>query len=127
MVFIVNLIIAATSATAFNWTPRFKEYYRNPTLKIGQNPDAQEATVLEFIWPLEGCNVTTNSTDIDCMYAPILGPDGDNFWNDVVNFIHCGSGSSNPVFDIPPDPDLPCNVSSNQLCSDKIAPYFTFI
>ena len=50
--------------TAFDWTPRFYEHHRVPTLSVLQNETFQADEIVQFVWPLQ-CN-TTNVTIEDC-------------------------------------------------------------
>ena len=50
--------------TAFDWTPRFYEHHRVPTLSVLQNETFQADEIIQFVWPLQ-CN-TTNVTIEDC-------------------------------------------------------------
>jgi hypothetical protein len=42
IVLAVTLFSAGLSATAFDWTPRFNEYYRIPTLSLMENNQSQK-------------------------------------------------------------------------------------
>ena len=63
-VLVVNLLGCALAQTAFDWTPRFYEHHRVPTLSVLQNETFQADEIIQFVWPLQ-CN-TTNVTIEDC-------------------------------------------------------------
>ena len=42
IVLAVTLFSAGLSATAFDWTPRFNEYYKIPTLSLMENNQSQK-------------------------------------------------------------------------------------
>ena len=63
-VLVVNLVGCALAQTAFDWTPRFYEHHRVPTLSVLQNETFQADEIVQFVWPLQ-CN-TTNVTIEDC-------------------------------------------------------------
>ena len=64
IVLVVNLIGCALAQTALDWTPRFYEHHRVPTLSVLQNETFQADEIVQFVWPLQ-CN-TTNVTIEDC-------------------------------------------------------------
>ena len=63
-VLVVNLLGCALAQTALDWTPRFYEHHRVPTLSVLQNETFQADEIVQFVWPLQ-CN-TTNVTIEDC-------------------------------------------------------------
>ena len=63
-VLVVNLLGCALAQTAFDWTPRFYEHHRVPTLSVLKNETFQADEIIQFVWPLQ-CN-TTNVTIEDC-------------------------------------------------------------
>ena len=63
-VLVVNLLGCALAQTALDWTPRFYEHHRAPTLSVLQNETFQDDEIVQFVWPLQ-CN-TTNVTIEDC-------------------------------------------------------------
>ena len=73
IVIIINVIIVSLSATSFDWTPRFIEYYRTPTITFNTTSDVTE--VLQFHWPIKDCTID-NITINDCTSDPILSKEG---------------------------------------------------
>ena len=63
-VLVVNLLGCALAQTALDWTPRFYEHHRVPTLSVLQNETFQADEIVQFVWPLQ-CN-STNVTIEDC-------------------------------------------------------------
>jgi hypothetical protein len=63
-VLVVNLLGCALAQTSLDWTPRFYEHHRVPTLSVLQNETFQADEIVQFVWPLQ-CN-TTNVTIEDC-------------------------------------------------------------
>ena len=63
-VLVVNLLGCALAQTALDWTPRFYEHHRVPTLSVLQNETFQADEIFQFVWPLQ-CNAT-NVTIEDC-------------------------------------------------------------
>ena len=86
IVIIFNVIIVSLSATSFDWTPRFIEYYRTPTITFNTTSDVTE--VLQFHWPIKDCKID-NITVNDCKNDPILSKE--DFWLNLEDFSNCST------------------------------------
>ena len=86
IVIIFNVIIVSLSATSFDWTPRFIEYYRTPTITFNTTSDVIE--VLQFHWPIKDCKID-NITFNDCKNDPILSKE--DFWLSLEDFSNCST------------------------------------
>ena len=84
VVIIINLIIVTLSATSFDWTPRFIEYYRTPTVTFNATSDVAE--VLQFQWPIQDCSIE-NITINNCKSDFILSEQ--DFWLNLDIFSTC--------------------------------------
>ena len=93
VVLVVNLIGAGLTSTAFDWTPRFYEYKRDPIVSILQNDSRDE--ILKFTWPLE-CD--QNVTKEDCLNADIL--QNNDFWLNLTNY-GCDSAADFSINTLP--------------------------
>ena len=83
IVLVVNLILAGLTATAFDWTPRFYEFSRNPTISAFYDNNTETYSVTQFVWPPFNCNGTI--TLDDCSNADILVDD--TFWSNLTGFL----------------------------------------
>ena len=86
IVIIINLIIVGLSAISFDWTPRFVEFYRTPTITFNATADVTE--VLQFQWPIQDCSIK-NITVNECKNDIILSED--NFWINLDVFSNCST------------------------------------
>ena len=98
IVIIINLIIVALSATAFDYTPRFIEYYRTPTITFNATSDVTE--VLQFQWPVQDC-IIANVTIDDCKNDFILREE--DFWLDLEVFSNCSTNNISLTLDEVPE------------------------
>ena len=98
-----HLVSAGITATAFDWTPRYHEYYRIPTITTINT--TQE--IIEFTWPLD-CT-STNVTIEDCQNAEILYDDV--FWGNMTSYVSCHNISI-PTPDDTIIPDFQCNINA---------------
>ena len=98
IVLVVNLIIAGLSATSFDWTPRFVEYYRTPTISFNATSNIPE--VLQFQWVPNDCNMNNITVDY-CENDEILM--NEDFWLNLDVFSNCSliNSSSVSLQDIP--------------------------
>ena len=98
-VLVVNLIGCALAQTAFDWTPRFYEHHRTPTLSILQNETFSSDEILQFVWPLH-CNLT-NITIEDCE-TNIEELYDTEFWQNINQYlcenVNGSSINADPVF-----------------------------
>ena len=101
-VLVVNLIIAALTQTAFDWTPRFYEQHRIPTLSVLKNETFQMDEIIEFVWPLQ-CN-NTNITIQDCK-ADSEALIDNSFWLNINEYMCNGNDS---VINIDTEPYFEC-------------------
>ena len=83
IVLVVNLIVAGLTATAFDWTPRFHEYQRVPTISAFYDNSTDSYYVTQFTWPPIDCNGTVTADD--CANADILFDD--TFWSNLTGFL----------------------------------------
>ena len=97
IVIIINLIIVGLSAISFDWTPRFVEFYRTPTITFNATADVTE--VLQFQWPIQDCSIK-NITVNECKNDIILSED--NFWLNLDVFSNCSTDNiSITLYEIP--------------------------
>ena len=101
-VLIINLILAGISATSFDWTPRFTEYIRTPTIHFNATSDQNE--VLKFVWPLD-CN-SENITVTDCENDPILSDE--DFWLNLDQFANCTNSMDGSDLELDMLPNFTC-------------------
>ena len=91
IVLVVNLIGCALAQTAFDWTPRFYEHQRIPTISVIHNDTFQMDEIIQFAWPLQ-CNNTNITmeecrTDAEALYE-------NNFWQNINQHISCNSNDT---------------------------------
>ena len=98
IVIIINLIIVALAATSFDWTPRFIEHYRTPTITF--NATSEVAEVLQFQWPIPDCSIE-NVTINDCKSDFILSEE--DFWLDLNVFSNCSTENISMKLDEVPE------------------------
>ena len=79
------MIGSGLTATAFDYTPRFTEYYQIPTITARHNESNGVDEILQFVWPLE-CNITDITSD-HCQDSEIL--ENKNFWLNLSAFTNC--------------------------------------
>ena len=96
------MILAGISATSFDWTPRFTEYIRTPTIHFNATSDQNE--VLKFVWPLD-CN-SENITGIDCENDPILSDE--DFWLNLDQFANCTTSMDGSDLELDMLPNFTC-------------------
>ena len=97
IVIIINLIIVGLSAISFDWTPRFVEFYRTPTITFNATADVTE--VLQFQWPIQDCSIK-NITVNECKNDIILSED--NFWLNLDIFSNCSTDNiSLTLYEVP--------------------------
>ena len=97
IVIIINLIIVGLSAISFDWTPRFVEFYRTPTITFNATADVTE--VLQFQWPIQDCSIK-NITVNECKNDIILSED--NFWLNLDVFSNCSTDNiSLTLYEVP--------------------------
>ena len=97
IVIIINLIIVGLSAISFDWTPRFVEFYRTPTITFNAPSDVTE--VLQFQWPIQDCSIK-NITVNECKNDIILSED--NFWLNLDVFSNCSTDNiSLTLYEVP--------------------------
>ena len=92
IVLVVNLIIAGLTATSFDWTPRFVEHYRTPTISFNTTSDIPE--VLQFQWAPNDCNMNNITVDY-CENDEILL--NEDFWLNLDVFSNCSMTNSSSV------------------------------
>ena len=98
VVIIINLTIVTLSATSFDWTPRFIEYYRTPTITFNATSDVAE--VLQFQWPIQDCSIE-NITVNDCKSDFILSEE--DFWLNLEIFSNCSPDNISLTLDEIPE------------------------
>ena len=97
IVIIINLIIVGLSAISFDWTPRFVELYRTPTITF--NAPSYVTEVLQFQWPIQDCSIK-NITVNECKNDIILSED--NFWLNLDVFSNCSTDNiSLTLYEVP--------------------------
>ena len=97
IVIIINLIIVGLSAISFDWTPKFVEFYRTPTITFNATADVTE--VLQFQWPIQDCSIK-NITVNECKNDIILSED--NFWLNLDIFSNCSTDNiSLTLYEVP--------------------------
>ena len=93
---IFNLLTAGLTATSFDWTPRFKEVFSIPTVKIHQNTtNIGHDEVTEFTWPIQ-CK-SDSITIEQCKNHEIL--DDFDFWFNIQDYIENSPNIS--LYDVP--------------------------
>ena len=109
-VLIINLILAGISATSFDWTPRFTEYIRTPTIHFNATSDQNE--VLKFVWPLD-CN-SENITATDCKNDPILSDE--DFSLNLDQFVNCTNSMDGSDLELDMLPNFTCKFNKKRNC-----------
>ena len=92
------MILLTLSATSFDWTPRFIEFYQTPTITFHATQDVRE--VLQFQWPLPDCR-SEKITVEDCESDSILIEE--DFWLNLDVFSNCSSNNNSLILDTIPE------------------------